>query len=91
MSITGTQTNALIAGGSTGSSAYIATTLGWDGTSFSTRPSLGTARDNMGNTGPSSTSTLNAVYGGFAPPNTTATEEFTGATETVTAKTLTTS
>jgi hypothetical protein len=92
MAIMGTQTNALIAGGRTGGGSYISTTLGWDGSSFSTRPSLATARDNMGNTGPSSTSTSNAVFGGISPPgNTNATEEFTGETSAATASTLTTS
>ena len=71
----------------------LATTVGYDGTSFSSRPSMGTARYGVGPTsaGPS-TSTIAAAGGGYPSPAAyTISEEFTGETETVTFKTLTTS
>ena len=79
----GTQTDCIVFGSN---NPAIATTEGYDGTNWSTRPSLGTARDNAGGTG---TSTLALCFG--QSPNSGITEEFTGETETVTGKTLTTS
>ena len=63
---------------------------GYNGTSWSTRPSLATGRSDLAGGG---TSSLAVVFGGDSAPvvYTGLTEEFTGETETVTAKTLTTS
>lgn len=87
MGLSGTLTAGLSFGGFPG---YIADTFGYDGTSWSTRPSMATARSFVGaaNAG-SNVST--AAFGGFTGSLTAATEEFTGEVETVTAKTLTTS
>jgi hypothetical protein len=82
----GTLTAGLVFGGNDGSA--LTTTLGYDGTNWSSRPSLSTARQG-GAPARNGTSELTLLAGGS--PYTTATEEFTGATETVTASTLTTS
>ena len=73
-----------------GQSPVTTSTEGWDGTNWSTRPNMGTAASYVAGGG---TSTLALKTGGTIPPgaSTTATEEFTGETETVTARTLTTS
>ena len=62
----------------------------YDGSSWSTRPSLSTGRSDGGNSS-ASPNTDAITFSGAVPPVTTATEEFTGATETATASTLTTS
>ena len=66
-------------------------TLGYDGTNWSTRPSLSTSRKQGASfvTAPASTATQ---FGG-SPNNTggTATEDFTGETETANVKTFSTS
>ena len=54
--ISGAQTNALIFGGEPPSSGT-ATAFVYDGTSFATSPSMGTARSSMGSPGPAGTST----------------------------------
>jgi len=83
----GTATDAIIFGG--GTPTRIATTMGYDGTAFSTRPSLATARKFVSGTG---TSTAGVAFGGNGPSTyTTATEEFTGETSVATGSTLTTS
>ena len=83
----GTATDALIFGG--GTPTRLADTVGYDGTAFSTRPSLATARRFISGTG---TSAAAVGFGGNGPSTyTTATEEFTGETETTVAQTLTTS
>ena len=72
-----------------GGSPAVAVTQGYDGTSWSTRPSLATGR---GFTTGNGTATAGLIVSGGPPSGTsTATEEFTGETETVTSKTLTTS
>jgi len=72
-----------------GGSPAVAVTQGYDGTSWSTRPSLATGR---GFTTGNGTATAGLIVSGGPPSGTsTATEEFTGTTETVTSKTLTTS
>ena len=90
----GTQTANLIFGGSTNpASTQTAVTQGWDGTAWSTRPSMGTGRYGVGGAGQGSV-TAALAFGGLVPsPFTglTTTEEFNGETETITAKTLTTS
>lgn len=93
----GTQTDAIIFSGGTspggpGGPGESVTTLGYDGTSWSTRPNMGTARQSVGAGGTASPSTAAIGAGGYIIPGTTAsTEEFTGTTTAVTAKTLTTS
>ena len=81
----GLQTNGISFGGTPPTTA----TEGYDGTAWSTRPSMGTARYALAGSSGTSTSALGC--GGEVTPQTNATEEFTGVTETVTAKTLTTS
>ena len=88
----GTQTAAIMAGGyiSPGSPTYRTEVEGYNGTSFFTQPSLATAVAGGGSGQGASTSAANWVASG-APTPTTATQEFTGETSVVTAKTLTTS
>ena len=62
-------------------------TEGYDGTAWSTRPSMGTARYALA--GKSGTSTSALGCGGEVTPQTNATEEFTGETTAVNVKTLT--
>ena len=88
----GTQTDGLIAGGYTTANSLVVE--GYDGTSWSTRPSLALARQAPGGLGTNSVSTAGLVCGGNIPPSNAATatvETFTGVTETINAKTLTTS
>ena len=94
----GTQTDALIFSGGTspggpGGPGESVTTLGYDGTSWSTRPNMGTARQSVGAGGTASPSTAAIGAGGYIIPGTTAsTEEFTGQTSVAApASTLTTS
>ena len=63
-------------GGGPGNSAV---TEGYDGTSWSTRPSMGTARHALAGAG---IQTAALAAGGRTPSYTGATEEFTGETET---------
>ena len=67
----------------------IAATEGYDGTAWSTRPSLGTGRASTTGNGTATAGLM--VSGGPPSGTTTATEEFTGETETITSQTLTTS
>ena len=84
----GTQTAGLAFGGQLPSST--AENLGYDGTSWSTRPSLATARGALAGGG-AGTDALAIAFGGNVPPHTGATEEFTGETSAITASTITTS
>ena len=84
----GPQTACLAFGGDTSSPAVTGATEGYDGTAWSTRPSMGTARRASGGAG---TQTANLSAGGYSTAITAVVEEFTGATETATASTLTTS
>ena len=85
----GTLTAALFAGGT--ESPNTAST-GYDGTSFSTRPSIATGRsESAGLNGGSSSAAAGLIASGPTGSVSALTEEFTGVTETVTAKTLTTS
>lgn len=86
--ISGAQTNALIFGGEPPSSGT-ATAFVYDGTSFATSPSMGTARSSVGSPGPAGTSTSAIAIGGYTSTNVTTTEEFTGETTSVNVKTLT--
>ena len=92
-SAAGTQTDALVLAGLVPGPAATTAVEGFDGTAFSTRPSLGTSR--YYGYGFSATSGNAYIAGGLtspgAPNDTSAAEEFTAATETVTASTLTTS
>ena len=74
----------MIAGGPPNST----TCIQWDGTAWSTRPSMGTGRHGGAGAGASSTSGF--VAGGTAPHK-TATEEFTGETTSLNIETFTTS
>ena len=81
---TGLQTDGISFGGTP-------TTLteGYDGTAWSSRPSMGTARYALAGSSGTSTSALGC--GGEVTPQTNATEEFTGETTAVNVKTITTS
>ena len=82
----GTQTDGVIVGGANPS--YVTTTLGYDGTAWSTRPAAANAAGRTQTAGANGSAGLRAGGG----PNTTqrdGSEEFTGATETAgTAKTI---
>ena len=84
----GTQTAGLAFGGQLPS--VTSETLGYDGSAWSTRPSLATARGALTGGG-AGTNTLAIAMGGWVPPSSAATEEFTGETSAATASTLTTS
>jgi hypothetical protein len=77
-------TSAIVCGGHSSPQTAVE---GYDGTSWSSRPSMSTSRGRMANVG---TAASGFVAGGN-PSATNATEEWTGETETVTSKTLTTS
>ena len=86
----GTQTDAIGFMGYTSPGPSFVTTFGYDGTSWSTRPNASTSRLNYHNNAGTAAAAL--VFGGEGSSgNVSSTEEFTGVTETVTAKTLTTS
>ena len=88
----GIQTAALFFGGFS-PPPVLATTVGYDGTSFSTRPSMGTAKYGVGPTsaGPS-TSTIAAAGASYPSPVAyTTSEEFSGGTETANIADFTTS
>ena len=82
----GTQTDAMVIGGGQPSKANCEA---YDGTTFSTRASLATARQQLGGSGPSSTSAL--AFGGYSTTTVNISEEFTGETTAVNVKTLSTS
>ena len=89
----GTQTAALSSGGATPTYPYSPVTdvQGYDGTAWSTRPSLATSRAGGGGSG---TQTAGLTFGGTTDAGstfTTATEEFTGDTTALNYKTLTSS
>ena len=89
----GAQTAALLFGGQTGTStggAKTSAAFGYDGTNWSTRPSMGTTRSQI--SGSSGTSNISAAaFGGTIPPYSTATEEFTGETTAANVVDITTS
>ena len=64
----------------------LATCIGWDGSAWSTRPSISTGRHGGAGAGTSSTS---GWIGGGQSPFKTATEEFSGETTAINVKTLT--
>ena len=79
----GDQTSAISGGGE----PDVSTCAGYDGTAWSTRPSLPGTRKQAGSGGSSNTSGL--MFGGETPPITDTTIEFTGETTAVNVKTLT--
>ena len=81
-------TAALYFGGNNPSSTELTATEGYDGTSWSSRPSMATARRGLGGAG---IQTAALAFAGYTGSDTAVSEEFTASTETVTAKTLTTS
>jgi len=84
----GTQTDALAFGGRVAPPTTGKTeTEGYDGTSWSTRPSLGTGVRQQGSAGVVSSASLS--FGGAAPGKVATTEEFTGETTALNVKTLT--
>ena len=83
----GIQTDGIVFGGYDGSST-VAFTTGYDGTSWSTRPNMGTARNNHGSAQASPSVNGIAIAGG---PYTNAVEEFTGETSAVNIENFTTS
>jgi len=84
----GIQTNAIGFGGGSGSPNVSSATEGYDGTNWSTRPSMGTARYNIAGAG---TAAAGLAIGGQIGALSNATEEFTGETETATASIITSS
>ena len=89
------QTACLVFGGNASNAVapvtYSGYTEAYDGTAWSTRPSMATGRDGVGGSYAGTTSAAWVAGGYLGPPGqTNAVEEFTGETETVTAKTLTT-
>jgi hypothetical protein len=86
----GTTTAALVFGGVTNPATTIVNTaLGYDGTSWSTRPNMALTR--MHWSGGAGTATAAIAAGGNPPTSTANSEEFTGETSVINAKTLTTS
>jgi len=87
----GTQTSCQIIGG--GTPSYTTAVTNYDGTSVSTAPSLATARGYGRGTTTSGAVTGAIITSGSIPPqpSSNTSEEFTAATESVAAKTLTTS
>ena len=78
--VAGTQTDCIVFGAD---APTITTTEGYDGTNWSTRPSLATARGDAGGTG---TSSAALCFGQVTKGQNT--EEFTGDTATETASTI---
>ena len=88
------QTDAILFSGRSSANNGEQTTFGYDGTAWSTRPSLANNHYQQALAGTASTTTFicgGGPKGSGSPDNVTNTEEFTGITETVTASTLTTS
>ena len=84
----GLQTNSLFFAGITPAPSPTGLTEGYDGTSFSTRPSMATARDGVGAVTAAPATLTFAIAGS---PNSTATEEFTGETTSANIVNITTS
>ena len=90
------QTNCIVFGGNASNATmpetYTGYTEAYDGTSWSTRPSMATGRDGVGGSFAGTTSSAWVAGGRASPPAAVTTvEEFTGETSAVTSKTLTTS
>jgi len=82
------QNAALYFGGNNPSTTELTLTEGYDGTSWSTRPNMATGRRGLGGAG---TQTAALAFAGYTGSDSSASEEFTGVTETISASTLTTS
>ena len=80
----GITTNAILAGGRTGPPGASNTTLQWDGTSYTSFPTLSTARFNGGD-GATTSSTAGIVAGGYSTTSLTLTEEYTQSANVITA------
>jgi hypothetical protein len=90
--LTGIQTAALQAAGNDGS--VTAAAFNYNGTSWTTAPSVATARESLAGGDEGSTQTSSIVFGGAITPAPTGyqqTEEFTGETSALNIKTITTS
>ena len=90
--LTGIQTAALQAAGNTGS--VTAAAFNYNGTSWTTAPSVATARQSLAGGGEGSTQTSSIIFGGHISPAPTGyqqTEEFTGETSALNVESLTTS
>ena len=90
------QTACLVFGGNASNavnpSTYSGYTEAYDGTSWTSRPSMASGRDGVGGSYAGTTSAAWVAGGYFGPPGqTNAVEEFTGETTAVASKTLTTS
>ena len=72
-------------------SGYPTTTLGYDGTNWSTRPSLAAGTAGGGSGQNAAPATANWIAGGNPSPSISATQEFTGETTTVNIEDFTTS
>jgi hypothetical protein len=86
---TGSQTAGLVSGGNI--PANTATAEGYDGTTWSTRPSMSTARSQGAGLGPTSVSTAGLFSGGYTTTDVATTEEFTGETTSLNVETFATS
>ena len=71
----GTQTAAISAGGGTGPGASLATSVSYDGSSWTELATVGNSRFSGGGAG---TTTAGVIFGGLDPTRTTDTEEFDG-------------
>ena len=85
----GTQSDAMIVGGGISGTAASTGVQRYDGTAFATSPSISTGRFNAGGSG--STASAAYVVGGNTPGLTDATEEFSDASTSLSAKSITTS
>ena len=86
----GIQTDGLVFSGNTPPNSVTGLTLGYDGTSWSTRPSMATARQAGAGAG-TSTAALMSAGSNVGGTSLTTTEEFTGDTTALNVKTITTS
>jgi hypothetical protein len=84
----GTQTSSLYAAGYTPATDASATANGWDGTSWSTRPSMAQGVRHLAGAGSGNSSAM--IFGGYnGTARVQSTEEFTGETTALNVKTLT--
>jgi len=89
-SAAGIQTDAIFFAGNIPPNSVVGTTLGYDGTNWSTRPSMGTARQAGAGAG-TSTAALMMAGANVSGTALTTVEEFTGATLTANIENFTTS
>jgi len=72
----GTNTATLVFGGNT--TTIVANTENWNGTNWVEVADLATARAGLGGSGATAGSTASLAFAGEVPPNTTASEEWSG-------------